>query len=103
MMKWSSSTPPAQQASQKSSSHIPGFVSLVYLAMLVGGQKCCGNGALWMRCPKAHGPRPSGLGLRSSGQRPCLGGVSPLPSMVQSGLVSPMHAAAQWTSSSYQA
>ena len=27
----------------------------VYLAMLVGGQKRCGNGALWMRWPKAYG------------------------------------------------
>ena len=36
MMKWSSSTPPAWQASRKSSSHILGFISPVYLAMLVG-------------------------------------------------------------------
>ena len=34
------------QASRKSLSHIPGFVSLVYLAMLVGGRKRYGNGAL---------------------------------------------------------
>ena len=30
----------------KSSSHIPGFVSSVYLAMLVGGRKRCENSAL---------------------------------------------------------
>ena len=30
----------------KSLSHIPGFVSPVYLVMLVGGQKHCGNSAL---------------------------------------------------------
>ena len=39
-------TPSARQASQKSSSHISGFISLVYLAMLVGGRKRCGNDAL---------------------------------------------------------
>ena len=60
--------PSGSQASQKSSSHIQGFVSLVYLAMLVGGRKCCGNDALWMRGPKACGPRPFCLGLRSSGR-----------------------------------
>ena len=41
---------------------------LVYLAMLVGGQKHCGNDATWMHRPKAHGPGPSGLGLRSLGR-----------------------------------
>ena len=35
MMKWSSSTPSAQQASWKSSSHIPGFVFLVESSTLV--------------------------------------------------------------------
>ena len=49
-------------------SHIPGFVSPVYMVMLVGGRKRCGNGALWMHRPKAHGPGPSELGLRSLGQ-----------------------------------
>ena len=68
MMKWSSSTPLAQQASRKSSSHIPGFISLVYLAMLVGGRKRYGNGAFWMQWPKAHGPELSGLGLWTSGR-----------------------------------
>lgn len=46
-----------------SSSHTPGFVS-PYLAMLVGGQKRCGNGTFWMRQPKACGSGPSGLGLQ---------------------------------------
>ena len=45
---------------------IPGFVSPVYLVMLVGGRKRCGNGALLIRWPKAHGLGPFGLGLRSS-------------------------------------
>ena len=82
MMKWSSSTPLARQASRKSSSQMPGFVSPVYLVMLEGGRKRCGNGALRMRRLKAHGPGPSRLGLRSSGRRPHLERVSPLPSMV---------------------
>ena len=38
----------------------------IYLVILVGSWKHCGNDALWMRRPKAHGPRPSGLGLWSS-------------------------------------
>ena len=33
---------------RKSLSQIPVFVSPVYLAMLVGGQKRCGNDAFWM-------------------------------------------------------
>ena len=45
---------------------ILGFVSSVYLVMLVGSRKRCGNGTLWIRQPKAHGPGPSGLGLWSS-------------------------------------
>ena len=60
--------PSARQASRKSSSHIPGFVSPVYLVMLVGGRKRYGNDALWMRQPKACGLGPFGLGLRSLGQ-----------------------------------
>jgi len=75
---------------------MPGFVSLVYLVMLEGGQKRCGNGALRMRRLKARGPRPSGQGLRSSGRQPRLGCVSPLPSMVWPGSVSP---AAVWRTS----
>ena len=47
---------------------IPGFVSPVYLVMLVGGRKRCGNGALLIRRSKAHGLRPSGLGLQASGR-----------------------------------
>ena len=99
-MKLSSSTPPARLVSQKSSSQIPGFVSPVYLVMLVGGRKRGGNGALRIRWSKAHGPGPLGLGLRSSGQRPCLGCVSPLPSMVRPGSMSSALTAAWWTSSS---
>ena len=89
MMKWSSSTPLARQTSRKSSSHIPVFISLVYLAMLVGGRKHCGNDAFWMGWLKAYGPRPSGLGLWSSGQRPWLGHVSSLLSMVRPGPMPP--------------
>ena len=59
-----------------------GFVSPVYLVMLVGSQKRCGNDALWMRRPKARGPRPFRLGLRSLGWQPHLGCVSSVPSMV---------------------
>ena len=55
-----------EQASRKSLSQMSGFDSPVYLVMLEGGQKRCGNGALWMRRLKAHGLGPSGLGLRSS-------------------------------------
>jgi hypothetical protein len=62
MMKQSSSAPPARQASHKSSSHTAGFVSPVYLVMLVGGQKRGGNGTFWMRRPKARGLGPSRLG-----------------------------------------
>ena len=95
--------PPARQVSQKSSSQIPGFVSPVYLATLVGSQKHCRNGALRIRWPKAHGPGPSGLGLRSSSRRPCLGHVSPSPSMVRPGPMSPTLTTARWTSSSCRA
>ena len=55
MMKKSSSTPPVRQASQKSSSQMPGFVSPVYLVMLVGGWKWCSPDAL------AKGPWPWAL------------------------------------------
>ena len=95
--------PLTRQVSQKSSSQIPRFISLEYLVMLVGGQKRGGNGALWMRRPKACGLGPSGLGLRSSGWRPCLGHVSLLPLMVWLGPMSPALIAAQWMSSSCQA
>ena len=81
-------------------SHIPGFVSPVYMVMLVGGRKRCGNGALWMRRPKAHGPKPFGQGLRSSGRQPRLGCVSSVPSMVQPEPMLPALTAARWTSSS---
>ena len=99
-MKWSSSTPSAWQASRKSSSHIPGFVSPVYLAMLVGGRKHRGNGSFWIRGPKSHGPGPSGLGLRLFGHPPCLGCVSSHSSMVRMGPAPPGPAAIRWTSSS---
>ena len=49
--------------------------------------------ALWKRrfldAMAKRGPEPSGLGLWSSGRRPCLACVSPLPSMVLSGPVPP--------------
>ena len=66
------------------------------LVMLEGGRKRCGNDALRMRRLKARGLGPSGLGLLSSGQQLCLGRVSPLPSMVRPGSVSP---AAVWRTS----
>ena len=67
----------------------------------VGGRsEALWNGALWMRRPKARGPGPSGLGLWSSGRRPCLGRVSPLPSMVRSGPMSHVPITVRWTLSS---
>ena len=92
--------PLTRQVSQKSSSQIPRFISPVYLAMLVGGRKRCGNDALRICRPKARGPRPSGLGLQSSGWRPCLGHVSLLPSMVRPGPMLPALTTARWMSSS---
>lgn len=42
-MKLSSSAPPAQQPSRKSSSHVTGLVSPLYLTTLVGGRKRWGK------------------------------------------------------------
>ena len=55
----------------------------------VGGR----SEALWEQrsldaSTKGSWSQASGLGLRSSGRRPCLGSVSPLPSMVQPGPMS---------------
>ena len=56
----------------------------------VGGwPKMLGNSAFRMHRPKARGPRPSGLGLWSFGQRLPLGCVSLVPSMVWPRFVAP--------------